>query len=169
MENREEGSILRTTKYNPTKGIQRAEGIVPGTQWRIKAAGIEYVWTTKMDRVKIIRKGLPYDSIEVVSKRADLPIRQILSLLGVPQTTYNKRKRDKELLPARDSELLLVLIELLDFGIEVFNDETEKFKRWLKKPNIALGNNAPESLFDTVTGIQEVKNSLNRLEYGNLA
>jgi uncharacterized protein (DUF2384 family) len=32
-----------------------------------------------------------------------------------------------------------------------------------------LGGNTPESLFDSLTGIQEVKNALNRLEYGNLA
>ena len=65
--------------------------------------------------------------------------------------------------------MILVLTELLDFGVEVFNNEVEKFQRWLKKPNIALGGATPESLFDSLTGIQEVRNCLNRLEYGNLA
>ena len=87
----------------------------------------------------------------------------------MPQTTYNKKKRGKELLSGRDSEVILLLTELLDFGLEVFNDESEKFQRWLKKPNVSLGGVKPESLFDSVTGIQEVKNALNRLEYGNMA
>lgn len=69
----------------------------------------------------------------------------------------------------RNSELILVLAELLDFGKEVFNGEEDKFQRWLKKPNISLRGATPESLFDSLAGIQEVKNSLNRLEYGNLA
>ena len=64
---------------------------------------------------------------------------------------------------------MLVLSELLDFGLSVFNSEEEKFYRWLKKPNISLGNVTPESLFDSLTGIQEVKNSLTRLEFGNMA
>ena len=59
--------------------------------------------------------------------------------------------------------------ELIDFGNEVFNNEIEKFQRWLKKNNVSLGGNTPESLLDTTTGIQEVKNALNRIEFGNLA
>lgn len=69
----------------------------------------------------------------------------------------------------RDSEIVLVLTELLEFGTDVFNSETEKFQRWLQKPNISLGGATPISMFDSLTGIQEVRNFLNRLEYGNLA
>ena len=57
----------------------------------------------------------------------------------------------------------------MDFGSEVFNNEEDKFQRWLKKQNISLGGNSPESLLDSATGIQEVKNCLYRIEYGNLA
>lgn len=57
----------------------------------------------------------------------------------------------------------------MEFGQEVFNQEREKFMRWLKKPNISLGGNRPEDLFDSVTGMQEVRNCLNRIEFGNLA
>jgi len=155
-------------RYNPKKSIQSAKK-VHQPKWRIKVSADEYIWSNKMDRVDILRKGLPYEAIEVISKRADLPGKQILKLVGVPQTTYNKKKKDKDLLSNRDSEMILVLTELLDFGLEVFNNEAEKFHRWLKKPNISLGTATPESLFDSITGIQEVKNSLNRLEYGNLA
>ena len=155
---------------NPTKSIQKARARkVDSPKWTIEISDGKYAWTTKMDRVRIIRKGLPYESIEVISKRTNLPIKQILRLLGVAQTTYNKKRRDKDLLSGRDSELVLVLTELLDFGLEVFNNEKDKFQRWLKKPNISLGGTSPESLFDSLTGIQEVKNTLNRLEYGNMA
>ncbi len=63
----------------------------------------------------------------------------------------------------------MLITELIDFGLEVFNDEEEKFQRWLKKPNLYLGGNSPESLLDTTTGIDEVKFALNRIEFGNLA
>jgi putative toxin-antitoxin system antitoxin component (TIGR02293 family) len=89
--------------------------------------------------------------------------------MNVAQTTYNKKKREHDLLSERDSEVILFLSEALDFGLEVFNNEKDKFQRWLKKPNLSLGGVAPESLFDCITGIQEVRNALNRLEYGNMA
>lgn len=168
---RKEQKVTSNIKpFNPKKSIQRADirrakkGV-----WTINVIGKKYDWSTKMERVSIIRKGLPYDSIEVISQKADLPIKQVLSLLGVPQTTYNKKKKEKDLLSGRDSEIILVLSEVLEYGMQVFNKEKNKFHRWLKKPNISLGGAAPESLFDSLTGIQEVRNSLNRLEYGNLA
>lgn len=170
MSVKKQETLSSTKRYNPKKSIQRARKVKSGSpKWRIKVTSGEYVWATKMDRVNIIRKGLPYESIEVISKRADLPVKQVLHFFGVPQTTYNKKKRDNDLLSGRDSEVVLVLTELLDFGLEVFNNEAEKFQRWLKKPNISLGGATPESLFDSLTGIQEVRNSLNRLEHGNLA
>ena len=170
MDSNKEETTGSTKRYNPQKSIQRARSTEPKSHtFQDTATGSEVVWATRMDRVHIIRKGLPYESIEVISKRANLPVKQLLSLFGVPQTTYNKKKKDKDLLSGRDSEVILVLSELLDFGLEVFNNEEEKFHRWLKKNNISLGGVTPESLFDSLTGIQEVRNSLNRLEYGNLA
>jgi len=158
------------TKFDTKKSIKRA-GIVrkKRSRWTIEVPDGEYTWSNKMERVNIIRRRLPYESIEVISNRTNLPVKQVLTFFGVPQTTYNKRKREKELLSGRDSEMVLLLTELLDFGTEVFNDEYEKFQKWLKKSNVSLGGVKPESLFDSVTGIQEVKNALNRLEYGNMA
>lgn len=137
--------------------------------WSLFTDGKEYTWTNKMERVEIIREGVPYGSIEVISRRLNRPVKSVLSFIGVPQTTYNRKKSEHSLLEPRDSELILLMTELIDYGIEVFNNEEEKFQRWLKKPNLSLGGNSPESLLDTITGIDEVKFCLNRLEYGNLA
>lgn len=128
-----------------------------------------YYWNTRMDRVNLIRRGVSYHAIEAVSKKMNTPVKDMLVLLDIPQTTYNKKKRENSLLSGRDSEVILLLSELTDFGLEVFNGEEAKFSRWLKKPNLSLGGLTPESLLDSVTGIQEVKNTLSRLEYGNLA
>ncbi len=150
---------IRTAKLNG--GIK--------SKWSFEVSGDKYAWTTKMDRINVIRNRLPYEAIEVISNKANLPIKHFLRLLDIPQTTYNKKKKAHELLSSKDSELILVLVELLEYGIDVFNNEKSKFYRWLKKANPSLGDASPESLFDSLTGIQEVKNSLNRLEYGNLS
>ncbi len=156
--------------FNPTKSIKRAGRIrAEHPRWVIHTSHGEVTWGSKIERVALIRKGLPYESIEIIGQKANLPVKQILHYLGIPQTTYNKKKRDEVPLSSRDSEVILFLSEVLDFGVEVFNNEKEKFQRWLKKPNMSLGNVTPESLFDSITGIQEVRNALNRLEYGNMA
>lgn len=156
--------------FDPKNSIRRAaKARATGSNWVIATPGDRITWSSKAERVALIRKGLPYESIEVIGQKANLPVKQILQYIGLPQTTYNKKRREKNLLSGRDSEVVLVLSEVLDFGLEVFNNETDKFQRWLKKPNLSLGSVAPESLFDSITGIQEVRNALNRLEYGNMA
>ena len=166
----EEKSRKSSGTFDPKKSIKRAgRRKANGHSWKIALGDEEYSWSTRMDRVALIREGVPYEAIEVLSAEAGLPVKRVLGALGLPQTTYNKKKRDSDLLNPRDSEVVLVLIELISFGIEVFNSEKEKFHRWLKKPNLSLGGAIPVSLFDSMTGIQEVRNSLNRLEYGNPA
>lgn len=157
--------------FNPNKSIHRARisGKERGQIWTIKVPGKTYTWSNKMERVSLLREGLSIESIEVICNKSSLSIKKVLHFLNLAQTTYNKKKRENSLLSVRDSEIVLVLTELLDFGLNVFNSEEDKFQRWLQKPNISLGGATPVSLFDSLTGIQEVRNSLNRLEYGNLA
>lgn len=134
-----------------------------------KASTTKHTYTSKLERVALIRKGLSYDSIETISIRLQRPVKAVLSIVGMPQTTYNKKKSTKSMLDSRNSELILLINDLIDYGTEVFNREEEKFLRWMGKPNVSLGGNTPESLLDTTTGIAEVRNALNRLEFGNLA
>lgn len=161
---------IKSIPFNSRKSIKKATGTskVPKA-WSIDADGKKYVWSSKMERIGIIRQGLPYKAIEIISNKLNRPIKSMLSIFGMPQTTYNKKKSEHALLDSRYSELIVLITELFDFGMEVFNSEEDKFQRWLKKPNLSLGGYSPESLLDSTTGIDEVKFALNRIEYGNFA
>nr|DAI89457.1 MAG TPA: Protein of unknown function (DUF2384) [Caudoviricetes sp.] len=56
--------------------------------------------------------------------------------------------------------------EILEFGLEVFNNEENKFNRWLNKLNLCLGRR-PIDLLESEAELQELKNILTRIEYGN--
>lgn len=160
----------KTIPFNTKKSIKKAAGRRSiDRSWKINSGDKIITWSNTMERVDISRKGIPYASIEFISNQLDRPVKNVLSLIGIPQTTYNKKKVEESLLDSRDSELILMITELLDNGLDVFNDEKEKFQRWLKKPNLSLGGNSPESLLDTTTGIDEVNYALNRIEFGNFA
>lgn len=57
-------------------------------------------------------------------------------------------------------------LELLEYGLEVFNGESEKFKNWLEEENKYL-NAKPSDLIKTQEGIETVRKELNRIEFGN--
>lgn len=161
---------IKTIPFNTSKSINKVKAYTQDHQSSsIVSDGKTYSWSGTMERVEIIRQGIPFSSIEGISDRLNSPVKAVLSIVGMPQTTYNKKKSERSLLDSRDSELIILITELLDFGVEVFNKEEDKFQRWLKKPNLSLGGHTPESLLDTITGIDEVRNSLNRIEYGNFA
>lgn len=160
----------KSLSFDPSRSIKRAKANVGQEfSWSLKVGRKTYRWTSNKSRIDLIRKGLPYSAIENISDKANLPIKRVLALVELPQTTYNKKKKDKELLDKRDAEVILVLSEVLDLGLIVFNQEKDKFHRWLKKTNISLGGVSPESLFDSLTGIEDVRNALQRLEYGNFS
>ncbi|RTY86944.1 type II RES/Xre toxin-antitoxin system antitoxin [Flavobacterium sp. RSP15] len=165
------GKATRRTKpFDTKRSVLKASGNVVNIRKSLLSFdGKEYKWSNKLERVSIIRAGIPYDSIELISKRLNNPIKSVLAIVGIPQTTYNKKKSEHLLLDSRNSELVILINELIDYGLEVFNNEEEKFQRWLKKPNLSIGGSSPENMLDTITGINEVKFSLNRLEFGNLA
>jgi len=139
------------------------------TGWIPDSHGKAIGWSTKMERMAVIRQGIPYNAIEVIGQRLNRPVKSVLSMVGMPQTTYNKKKSENSLMDSRHSELLVSIVELIDYGAEVFNHEEEKFQRWLKKTNSSLGGNTPYSLMDTISGIEEIKFCLNRIEFGNFA
>ncbi len=163
-------AIQQTKPFDTKRSIQNASGkVISIRKSTLYSGGKEYSWSNKLERVGVIRSGIPYDAIEEISRRLNNPVKSVLAIVGIPQTTYNKKKSEHLLLDSRDSELVILINELIDYGLEVFNNEEEKFQRWLKKPNLSIGGNMPENMLDTITGINEVKFSLNRLEFGNLA
>lgn len=162
--------ILKTKPFNTKKSILKGKSTVKSTKASgIKSAEKLYDYSSSMERIDIIREGIPYDSIQNMSDRLNRPIKSVLAIVGIPQTTYNKKKSEHSLLDSRNTELIVLINDLIDFGLEVFNFEIEKFQRWLRKPNLSLGGNSPESLLDTTTGIDEVRFCLNRIEFGSFA
>jgi len=158
-----------TKPFDTKKSVKKARPLKIKKSLTIKSEGKSFEWSGKIERVSIIRKGIPYQYIETISEKLNVPVKSILAIFEIPQTTYNKKKNEHASLNSRDSELIILITELIDYGLEVFNNEKEKFQRWLKKPNLALGGNTPINFLDTTTGIEEVKNSLNRIEFGNFA
>lgn len=80
--------------FVPPKGTRRVRR--KKQVWSILSASKEYTWSSRMDRVGVIRDRLPYDTIETMGRKANLTIKQMLQLLEMPQTTYNKKRRDGE-------------------------------------------------------------------------
>lgn len=159
----------RYQSFDILRTIEKSKASEPSASY---GSSISFMQTFKLmpvsDKISYIRKGLDYSTIETTSKRLNNSVKSLLQLLDIPQTTYNKKKNEGSCMDSRDTELILAMNELIDYGISVFDDE-EKFQRWMKKSNSHLSGEVPESLLDTMSGIYQVKCLLDRIEYGNFA
>ncbi len=114
------------------------------------------------------RNGLPYKSLHTAEVIMPFSSQEWAKMLHVSKRSIDRLKKEKKKLSTTQSEKLIEVTLLYDYGVDVFGS-SEKFTKWLDRSNLALGGVAPKSLLDTNQGIKAVKTELSRIEYGVLA
>lgn len=115
-------------------------------------------------RIELTRKGISKKSLYRVAEFCDLSLKDLVELLPVSLRTI-QRYHDDDLLDTPITERIILIAEILEKGMEVF-DSRDKLLAWLKTPVLALGQKSPLSLLDTVFGIRLVMDLLGRIEHG---
>lgn len=117
-----------------------------------------------VQKINKIKSGISKKELTSMKEVASLDYDTLSGLLAVGRATLlNKKGNDK--FNNAISERILTLADLYSYGYKVFGS-TENFNSWMKEPNIALSNQPPLALADTILGIQEIKNIIGRIEYG---
>ncbi len=116
------------------------------------------------DFINLSRQGLSYGQLKRILLFTNLTIKQLSKLLSISERQLSRYSKDKILKTDISSHLILI-VELYDFGYEVFDSE-EDFQIWMNSEIRALSYQKPINLLDTPFGINDVKNVLGRLEYG---
>ncbi len=114
--------------------------------------------------VGVLRDGFPYEWLEKAADRLGVSRTSLAVLLGVPERTLARRKREGKLRPG-ESDRLFRLFRIVFRAEEVFG-EPERAHRWLRKPNRVLDGEAPINLLDTDFGAKQVETVLGRIEHG---
>lgn len=112
----------------------------------------------------LVRAGLPYASMEAVSRAAGLTsLQEVSEVLGIPERTLQRRGQEGRLSPA-ESERAVRLARVAQRAEEVLEDR-ERAHRWLRTPNRALTGKRPLDVLDTDVGARLVEDVLGRLEH----
>jgi putative toxin-antitoxin system antitoxin component (TIGR02293 family) len=119
---------------------------------------------TSQYKIGIIKNGISKKQLEAIKSETDFDYRTLSNLLSVSRTTLIKKKGDEKF-DRPTSERIMLLAELISYGRAVF-ETRERFNTWLKNPSVALGDQTPLELLDTVYGIEEIKKELGRVEHG---
>jgi putative toxin-antitoxin system antitoxin component (TIGR02293 family) len=122
----------------------------------------------KLDELReTVKAGLPYASLEALMSKFGLGRQETAAVLHLPQRTIARRKKEQRLQPD-ESDRLLRLARVGAQAAATLGSE-EKASQWLRRPNRALGNQAPLDLIDSDIGTKQVEEVLGRIEHGNIS
>lgn len=122
---------------------------------------------TTLDWIELIRQGIPAAAVDSLVTAIHVSRSDLARLLGIPERTLARRKREGTLNSEESSKLLRVA-RVVARAAEVFED-AETALDWLKSPNAALQRKTPLSLLDTDIGAESVLDTLGRIEHGVFA
>ena len=88
--------------------------------------------------------------------------------LHISERTLQRYRKEKRSFNQVQSEKILEIVLLMNFGSEVFGSR-ERFSSWLETENLALGKIKPKQLMDSSFGVGIIKDELQRIEHGLLA
>lgn len=123
---------------------------------------------TKLELQPVIRRGLPPGALESLARQMDMPILATAEAIGLPRRTIARRLQKGETLDPEQSERV-VRLALVFVQAKTTLGSVEKARRWLSKPNRALGGESPLRMLDTDIGAQAVFEELGRIDYGVFA
>lgn len=114
------------------------------------------------------KKGLPPEAVFDFIRISNLAGEQVEAALNKSVKTFQNYREKKTTLDVTTSEKLLKLFALYSKGAAVFGS-LDAFTEWLSRPAYGLGNQVPQTLMDTMTGLELIYEELVRIEYGDLA
>ena len=145
-------SYRRSNPLQKTDGRRAPAKVVPIYQW------------SSYQKIETIKEGISKEELENLKEQTGVDYGILAKILSVTKATlHNKKGRDR--FDSAVSERILLLADIYSYGYTVFKDP-EKFNRWMKTSNRALGNEMPLNLAETIYGMEEVKNLIGRIDYG---
>lgn len=132
-----------------------------------------------MERVDLVKEGVPARALEVIAKAMDVPKAKLASTLGIGRATVDRKAKANQRLSIDESSRVLGIARLVGqvetMVSESGGDEAGGFNAahwvaaWLEQPLPALGGRRPAELMDTAEGQSVVADTVARMQSGAYA
>ena len=115
--------------------------------------------------IRELRRGLSFRALESLSSESGIPVRELASVIGIPDRTLARRKVTGRLATG-ESERLLRISRIFESAVAMFGGDVSGAVAWLGTPRRALAGHAPLAYSATELGAREVENLVGQLAHG---
>jgi putative toxin-antitoxin system antitoxin component (TIGR02293 family) len=119
------------------------------------------------EKIRAIRSGVEARVVDDMVQYLGVPKSVLFTLLHTPESTAHRLIKDNRRLDAAASERVVRVADVIRVAEDTLGGR-EAATRWLKTPNLALGDATPLSLLDTEPGANEVRRVLSSIKYGGV-
>ncbi len=149
-------------------------GAKPRTVAFEKTAPAAFYRATGLERVHMIRQGVPAIFLDHIAKKMDIPKERLFATLRFSRSTVDRKIQNDQTLSAEYSERVIGLERLIG-QVEVMVAQSGNPKgfdadrwvgEWLQRPLPALGGAKPADLMDTMEGQELVSRLLAQSQSG---
>jgi len=112
-----------------------------------------------------IRHGFSVSVIDKLNDELAIPQKILLQYISLSSATLTRRRTEKRLTPQESSRVYRIAA-IYRAALELFENDSDSARRWLKEPAKALGGHPPLAHLDTEAGADEVQDLIGKLEYG---
>ena len=95
--------------------------------------------------IRELRRGLSFRALESLSSQSGIPIRDIASVIGIPERTLARRKVTGRLATG-ESERLLRISRIFEYAVGMFGGDVAGGVAWLRAPRRALAGQDRKSV-----------------------
>jgi putative toxin-antitoxin system antitoxin component (TIGR02293 family) len=138
---------------------------------------VEALRTAPMDRIRLIKLGIPARALERMANDMRIPLEQLATTLGLTRATVSRKVRENGALSADAGSRAIGMASLIG-QVQKMIDESgdpdgfsaaEWVARWLDRPLPAIGGQKPAELMDTSEGQALISNILACMQAGTYA
>lgn len=130
-----------------------------------------------IDRIKLIRDGVPARYINVISDSMGITKDTLFKFLNLPKSTIDKKSAVNQVLPIEQGERLIGMAKLVGQVESIVSESgnpngfnaAKWVAQWLEKPSPALGGERPSAYLDTVSGQEMISDLLAKIQTGAYA
>ncbi len=130
-----------------------------------------------IDRIKLIRNGIPARYINVISDSMGITKDTLFKFLNLPKSTIDKKSVANQVLPIEQGERLIGMAKLVGQVESIVSESgnpdgfnaAKWVAQWLEKPSPALGGEKPSAYLDTVSGQEMISDLLAKIQTGAYA
>jgi putative toxin-antitoxin system antitoxin component (TIGR02293 family) len=145
--------------------------------WTECEQAVRLYHTSVVDRVSLVKAGVPAKYVKVLSTRMKMPMEKFYRTLGLARPTVDRKVRLSKLLNPDESERVVGIARLVgqaqslvkESGRQEEFDAATWVSAWLDRPLPALGGKPPGEFMDTADGRMLVADLLSQEQSGAYA